>query len=704
MANLTIWDFESGNIIPIFDVNGGAIANTGLGINNVAFPSDNGGQVWRAKAWSTGAFDANDYFEFKADLTGHQNITFDFEERQQNADGITFELQYSVGGGAFTPVGAAITPTADGQWHAHNFTFGAALDNQANVAFRLFGYNFGTGNWKVDNVTIAGNLLTSSMAIAPTAAGGPEGNAGNTPYTFTIARTDTTTASSVDWTVAGTGANPVDAADFGGALPFGTVNFAIGQASQVVTVNASGDATIEPNEDFNVTLSAPANGENLAAAVAMGTIQNDDTTPGGGTTPTIALSSASATQMEGDTGTTPYSFTITRSGSTTGTTNVDWTVAGSGTNPADAADFGGTLPGGTVSFAPGETNKVITFNVSSDTTVEADEDFTVTLSDSSLGTVYTSGTGTIQNDDSTSGGGSGTPTHSCPTFGVFPGPATTIETLFGDNTNNTIVSSANASTALGLNGNDTLFGLGGTDNLFGNRGQDILYGNINDDYLDGGQDEDWVLGGKGNDVIRGGFDDDTLAGQIGNDRIEGNEGNDVIFGNVGFDSIHGNTGNDSIYAGQDDDVAKGNAGRDTLIGDLGNDCLDGGADADLLFGNNGNDCLLGDSGNDLLYGGRDDDSLTGGLGNDILKGDIGNDLLTGSTGGDRFDFRTGDGNDIITDFQDGADIIGLSGGLTFAAVSITQVGVDTQLSASGLSVTLQGINASTISSADFALV
>jgi hypothetical protein len=77
-------------------------------------------------------------------------------------------------------------------------------------------------------------------------------------------------------------------------------------------------------------------------------------------------------------------------------------VSGSGLAPANAADFGGALPGGTLNFAPGVTSQTLTINVSGDLVVEADEGFTVTLanvsgSGASLGT--SAATGTIQNDD-----------------------------------------------------------------------------------------------------------------------------------------------------------------------------------------------------------------------------------------------------------------------------------------------------------------
>lgn len=86
---------------------------------------------------------------------------------------------------------------------------------------------------------------------------------------------------------------------------------------------------------------------------------------------------------------------------TTVTTNVDWAVTGSGTNPANAADFSGTLPSGTLSFTTFQTSKTITVQVSGDTVAEPDEGFTVTLSNASGGAHITvpDALGTILNDD-----------------------------------------------------------------------------------------------------------------------------------------------------------------------------------------------------------------------------------------------------------------------------------------------------------------
>src|SRR6185437_13337613 len=80
---------------------------------------------------------------------------------------------------------------------------------------------------------------------------------------------------------------------------------------------------------------------------------------------------------------------------------VNWSVAGSGANPADANDFqGGVPPSGEVFFGGGESSKTIWVPIHGDTTAEADEGFTLSLSNPTGAAIATgSGTGVILNDD-----------------------------------------------------------------------------------------------------------------------------------------------------------------------------------------------------------------------------------------------------------------------------------------------------------------
>ena len=80
----------------------------------------------------------------------------------------------------------------------------------------------------------------------------------------------------------------------------------------------------------------------------------------------------------------------------------------------------------------------------------------------------------------------------------------------------------------------------------------------------------------------------------------------------------------------------------------------------------GNDVLIGNDAANLLDGGAGNDRLDGGAGNDRLMGGLGADTLTGGAGADIFQFKSiahsgvGVGRDIVTDFEQGSDLIDLS--------------------------------------------
>ncbi|WP_375781797.1 Calx-beta domain-containing protein, partial [Microcystis aeruginosa] len=83
----------------------------------------------------------------------------------------------------------------------------------------------------------------------------------------------------------------------GGVLPSGVVSFAAGETSKVITVNVQGDTTVEPDENFTVTLSNATNGTTITTATATGTIENDDVA-----VPTLTIAATNASQTEGNSG------------------------------------------------------------------------------------------------------------------------------------------------------------------------------------------------------------------------------------------------------------------------------------------------------------------------------------------------------------------------------------------------------------------
>ncbi len=138
-----------------------------------------------------------------------------------------------------------------------------------------------------------------------------------------------------------------------------------------------------------------------------------------------------------------------------------------------------------------------------------------------------------------------------------------------------------------------------------------------------------------------------------------NNGSDRIQGDESSEFLDGGNGNDTVRAGFGDDIVLGGNGDDSLTGGSVS-LFTIPSDDDYIDGGNGNDRLLG------VYG---DDTLVGGNGDDRLNGEAGANLLTGGNGNDIFQFGftvplapvVFIGQDTITDFGDGDDIINLQG-------------------------------------------
>ncbi|WP_395711063.1 Ig-like domain-containing protein [Reyranella sp.] len=117
----------------------------------------------------------------------------------------------------------------------------------------------------------------------------------------------------------------------------------------------------------------------------------------------VSIAFAASTRSEGNSGSMPFTFTVTRSGDTSAAHSVAYAVSPGTVFPADADDFTGhVLPSGTVVFLAGEITKTITVNVAGDADLEASESFKVTLSAPSTGLSVdaASADGKILNDDS----------------------------------------------------------------------------------------------------------------------------------------------------------------------------------------------------------------------------------------------------------------------------------------------------------------
>ncbi|HEX8364645.1 MAG TPA: Calx-beta domain-containing protein [Allosphingosinicella sp.] len=115
-----------------------------------------------------------------------------------------------------------------------------------------------------------------------------------------------------------------------------------------------------------------------------------------------AYSIADAAVFEGTGGTSDMVFTVSRSGDVSAAGTAEWTISfGTGSFAASAADLAGGPLTGAVSFAPGEATTTIVVGLNPDADPEADEAFTVTLSNPSPGSGLgdAAAIGTIVNDD-----------------------------------------------------------------------------------------------------------------------------------------------------------------------------------------------------------------------------------------------------------------------------------------------------------------
>ncbi len=99
-----------------------------------------------------------------------------------------------------------------------------------------------------------------------------EGDSGTTDLTFSVSLSNASTSTvTVDF---GTQDDTAQAGtDY--EVTSGTVTFAPGEVSKLVTVPVNGDTANEPDETFNVTLSNPVNAV-IAIGTGVGTILNDD--------------------------------------------------------------------------------------------------------------------------------------------------------------------------------------------------------------------------------------------------------------------------------------------------------------------------------------------------------------------------------------------------------------------------------------------
>jgi V8-like Glu-specific endopeptidase len=110
-------------------------------------------------------------------------------------------------------------------------------------------------------VAIQDNETVISMRLVNDSTNITEGNSGGvTNYELTAERFgDVSQETTLDWAVSGNGTTSADASDFAeGVLPEGTVTFAAGESTAVISLGIVADKIIEADEQFQLTLTSHA--------------------------------------------------------------------------------------------------------------------------------------------------------------------------------------------------------------------------------------------------------------------------------------------------------------------------------------------------------------------------------------------------------------------------------------------------------------
>ncbi len=165
-TDIVTWTFE-GDVSTTATGTGTATAGTGVG--NESFPAGNGGgDSWSFTGWSDGAIDTDAYVQFSTSTSGFEDIQFLFDERRSSTGIRDLEVRYSTDETTFTTIPTTVTNVPDNtSYRSHSFDLSSitALNNQATIYFRIYGYNAeaSTGTWRFDNVKIQGTPATTTL-------------------------------------------------------------------------------------------------------------------------------------------------------------------------------------------------------------------------------------------------------------------------------------------------------------------------------------------------------------------------------------------------------------------------------------------------------------------------------------------------------------------------------------------------------------
>lgn len=252
-----------------------------------------------------------------------------------------------------------------------------------------------------------------------------------------------------------------------------------------------------------------------------------------------------------------------------------------------------------------------------------------------------------------------------------------------------------AKASIATSADDILFGSGNSDQINDLEGNDTIYGLAGDDILTGGNGADVLDGGLGSDiyVFQRGDRQDVINNADRSDSILFKVGvgpQDVTIRRVENDLVLSITGNqDQITVKNHFLITSG--GSSQGVGEIKfEDGSPSWSYTDIfnlaLIPTSGNDYLGGDDSANIIDGEAGDDILFGAAGDDILSGGVGNDRLNSGLGNDTYIFKRGDGQDIITGFDETPgkqDVILLGTGIQASDIALHRAGFNLVLKISG---------------------
>ena len=306
-----------------------------------------------------------------------------------------------MGTGSAYKEGSTLTPLAGTSNQSYERKPGGASGNGTDTNNNANDFSLNSGSSNPQNSSSGClNLTTADLSITLTDLPDPVITGSNVTYTITVTNNGPGTAQSVvvNDKLPGTVTYvPSSCLSTGGGVCGGSGNdrtitfssLASGASASIAlaaTANDAGGTTIS-----NTATVASATTDSNAGNNSAETTTAIQAPP----PPSISIDDSSAT--EGNAGATNFVFTVTLSNATNQTVTVDYATAnGTAIAPGDYQNVSTTQ----LSFAPAEISKTINVLVNGDKQIEANENFSVTLSNPSNATITKAlATGTILNDD-----------------------------------------------------------------------------------------------------------------------------------------------------------------------------------------------------------------------------------------------------------------------------------------------------------------